>query len=305
MIFRNLVKNTDGSVGRPGVFAKGEEAPGNRFNPIPVSSIVGCMIPETTARATRLLSSIRLAAAATAARRALTDLVLPPQCLACDRRVAGDGGLCPSCWSALRLIERPYCERLGTPFPYDMGAGAESAEAIADPPPFRRCRAVAAFDDVARRLVHGFKYRDRLELATWMGEWMARAGAELVDDADLVVPVPMHGRRLWSRRFNQSASLAAAVAAIAGKPLSTAALLRVKPTRQQVGLTATERDRNVRGAFKVDDDRRLAVAGRSVLLVDDVLTTGATVKAATRALVRAGAAAVDVLVFARVVRGIG
>lgn len=257
------------------------------------------MTSDTAEHAPSRLSPARLAAAVRASRHALTDLVLPPQCLACDRRVAGDGGLCPACWSALRLIERPYCERLGTPFPYDMGAGAESAEAIADPPPFRRCRAVAAFDDVARRLVHGLKYRDRLELATWMGEWMARAGAELVGEADLVVPVPMHGRRLWSRRFNQSASLAAAVAAIAGKPLSTAALLRVKPTRQQVGLTATERDRNVRGAFKVDDDQRLAVAGRSVLLVDDVLTTGATAGEAARTLAAAGAASVQLLTFAR------
>jgi len=245
----------------------------------------------------------RIGAAAGALRHALTDLILPPQCLACDRQVAGDGALCPECWSALRLIERPYCERLGTPFPYDLGAGAESAEAIADPPPFRRCRAVAAFDDVARRLVHGLKYRDRLELAAWMGEWMARAGAEVVAEADLVVPVPMHRRRLWLRRFNQSASLAAAVAERCGKPLSTDALLRVKPTRQQVGLTANERARNVSGALKVPDDRRLKVAGRSILLIDDVYTTGATVKAATRALARAGAAAVDVLVFARVVRG--
>jgi ComF family protein len=151
---------------------------------------------------------------------------------------------------------------------------------------------------------NGLKYRDRLELGGWMGEWMARAGAELVADADLVVPVPMHRWRLWSRRFNQSANLAAAVAGLAGKPLSTEVLVRSRPTRQQVGLTAGERDRNVRGAFKVPDDQRLAVAGRSILVVDDVLTTGATVRAATRALTRAGADSVDVLVFARVVRGL-
>ena len=274
-----------------------------RFNPTPVSSILGCMTADASEPLAKTSSAERMAAAARAAGHALTDLVLPPQCLACDRQVAGDGALCPDCWSALRLIERPYCERLGTPFPYDMGAGAESPEAIADPPPFGRCRAVAAFDDVARRLVHGLKYRDRLELAAWMGEWMARAGAELVVEADLVVPVPMHRRRLWLRRFNQSASLAAAVAERCGKPLSTDALQRIKPTRQQVGLSANERDRNVRGAFKVPDDHRLAVAGRSILLIDDVYTTGATVKAATRVLARAGAASVDVLVFARVVRG--
>jgi predicted amidophosphoribosyltransferase len=158
------------------------------------------MTAAAAAPSSKPLSAARIAATACAARRALTDLILPPQCLACDRRVAGDGGLCPECWSALRLIERPFCERLGTPFPYDMGEGAESAEAIADPPPFRRCRAVAAYDGVARRLVHGLKYRDRLELAGWMGAWMARAGAGLIGDADLVMPVPMHRRRLWCMR---------------------------------------------------------------------------------------------------------
>ena len=235
--------------------------------------------------------------------RALTDLVLPPQCLACQRPVAGQGGLCPVCWSGLRLIERPYCEILGSPFAYDLGEGAVSPEAIADPPPFRRCRAVAAFGDAARQLVHGLKYRDRLDLARYMAGWMARTGAELVADADMIIPVPLYKWRLWSRRFNQSASLAKYVAEAAGRPMSTAALCRIRPTRQQVGLSASERDRNVRGAFKVPENRRLEVAGRSILLVDDVYTTGATVKAATRTLIRAGAAAVDVLVFARVVHG--
>ena len=244
------------------------------------------------------------AAAAGAAMlvRQMADAALPPHCLACQRPVARLGSLCPTCWGELRLIERPYCARLGIPFTYDLGAGALSAEAIADPPPFDRCRAVAAFDDVARKLVHGLKYRDRMELARWMGSWMARAGAELTADADLVVPVPLHRRRLWWRRFNQSAMLAKAIAGATTKPFAAAALVRVKATRQQVGLTAGERDRNVAGAFRVPADERPAGAGRRVLLVDDVYTTGATVKAATRALLRAGAGGVDVLVFAQVVR---
>ncbi len=235
--------------------------------------------------------------------RWLVDLVLPPQCLACRAPVAEIGTLCPACWSRLRLIERPYCERLGIPFAFDLGAGALSAEAIADPPPFDRCRAVAAYDDIARRLVHGLKYRDRLELARWMAGWMARAGADLMDGTDIVVPVPLHRRRLWWRRYNQSALLARRVAERAGRPLANGALVRIRATAQQVGLTADERDRNVRGAFRVPPDQKPAVAGRRVLLVDDVYTTGATVRAATRALVRAGAVAVDVLVFARVVKG--
>jgi ComF family protein len=244
----------------------------------------------------------KLAAAGRRLARALVDLVLPPQCLACARPITQEGALCAGCWSRLRLIERPYCEQLGTPFAYDLGVGALSAEAIADPPPFGRCRAVAAFDDVARQLVHGLKYRDRLELAGWMAGWMVRAGADVLADAEAIVPVPMHRRRLWTRRFNQSAALANLVAARSGKAVVLSALQRVRATRQQVGLTASERDKNVRGAFRVPEAERPAVAGRRVLLVDDVYTTGSTVKAATRALIRAGAASVDILVFARVVR---
>ncbi|MCB1503023.1 MAG: ComF family protein [Bauldia sp.] len=240
---------------------------------------------------------------AAAVGRGLVDLALPPQCLACDRHVAADGGLCAVCWGELRLIERPYCQRLGIPFSYDLGPGALSAEAIADPPPFDRCRSVAHFDAIARRLVHGLKYRDHMELARWMGGWMARAGAELLADADVVVPVPLHRVRLWSRRFNQSAALAQAVAGAGATPFAPTALRRIRATAQQVGLSANERDANVRGAFRVAADETMAVAGRRVLLVDDVYTTGATVKAATRALLRGGAAAVDVLTFARVVRG--
>lgn len=231
------------------------------------------------------------------------DLALPPRCLACDRHVAAEGGLCMVCWGGFRLIERPYCQRLGIPFAYDLGPDALSAEAIADPPPFERCRAVAHFDDVARRLVHGLKYRDHGELARWMGQWMARAGADVVADADLVVPVPLHRFRLWMRRFNQSAALGQVIATRSGRRFAPTLLRRVRATAQQVGLSATDRDRNVRGAFRVSGEDRAALAGRRVLLVDDVYTTGATVKAATRALLRGGAGAVDVMVFARVVRG--
>lgn len=232
----------------------------------------------------------------------LADLALPAQCLACQRPVARLGGLCVLCWGSLGLIEKPYCVRLGLPFAYDLGPGAVSAEAIAEPPPFDRLRAVARFDEVARKLVHGLKYRDRTELARWMGLWMARAGSELLAEADIVVPVPLHRRRLWLRRFNQSAALAGAVADEAGRPMAPMALKRIRATAQQVGLSANERDRNVRGAFQVPAEAKPAIAGRRVLIVDDVYTTGATARAATRALLRGGAARVDVLVFARVVR---
>ncbi len=261
------------------------------------------MSDETEAAPFRAPLLQRIGQGARLAGGGLVDLILPPQCLACDRPVAEMGGLCPACWGGLRLLERPWCQRLGIPFAYDLGSGTLSAEAIADPPPFERCRAVAHFDDVARRLVHGLKYRDRGELARWMGQWMARAGADVVAEADVIVPVPLHRFRLWSRRFNQSAALAQAVARATGGRFTPSVLRRVRATAQQVGLTASERDKNVRGAFRVDPDDRPMIAGRRVLLVDDVYTTGATVKAATRALIRGGAGAVDVLVFARVVRG--
>ncbi|WP_421725402.1 ComF family protein [Bauldia sp.] len=233
----------------------------------------------------------------------LADLALPPQCLACQRTTASHGGLCPACWGELRLIEKPFCPRLAIPFAYDLGPEAVSAEAIADPPPFDRMRAVACFDGVARALVHGLKYRDRTELARWIGGWMARSAVEVLAEADVVVPVPLHRWRLWRRRFNQSAVLARELARTATVPFAPAALQRVRATAQQVGLSATERDRNVRGAFRVPPASRAEIAGKRVVLVDDVYTTGATTRAATRALIRSGATAVDVVVFARVVRG--
>jgi len=231
----------------------------------------------------------RFTGTARAAVRLAVDAVLPPQCLACHNPVGVDGSLCASCWAKLHLIERPYCARLGIPFAYDLGEGALSAEAIADPPPFDRCRAVATFDDVTRSLVHGLKYRDRPELARWMGQWMTRAGGDIVASADAIFA----GCRctvggLWGRRFNQSALLAQAVAAVSGRRFLPLALTRIRATEQQVGMSREARDDNVRGAFRVLPANRPDVFGRRLLLVDDVYTTGATVKAATRALLRRG-----------------
>lgn len=233
----------------------------------------------------------------------LADAVLPPTCLACGVPVVGEGALCASCWGGLSLIERPFCDRLAIPFSYDLGEGALSAEAIADPPPFARLRAVALYDGVARELVHGLKYRDHIELVRWMAGWMRRAGAELVANAEVIVPVPLHWRRLWWRRFNQAAALASEIGVQADRPVSLHSLKRIRPTGRQVGQSRNARNANVRGAFKVDPQRRVEIAGRRVLLVDDVCTTGATLGAVTKALQRGGAAAVDALVFARVAPG--
>jgi ComF family protein len=244
----------------------------------------------------------RLKRAAHAARKlagAALDLALPPLCAVC-REPVENKGLCPACWSKLSFITRPYCERLGIPFVYDPGPGVLSMEAIADPPAYHRARAAVRFDEISRALVHALKYGDRLDLAPLLGRWMSSAGREILAEADALVPVPLHWRRLWARRFNQSAVLAATVSADSGVPVAAAALKRVKATAQQVGLTRTERATNVQGAFRVPDEGKAAVVGRRLVLVDDVLTSGATVEGCTRALLRAGAANVDVLIFARV-----
>lgn len=234
---------------------------------------------------------------------AVLDLVFPPGCLVCRRAVAAHGGLCAACWGEIGLIERPYCERLGTPFDYDHGApGLVSLEAAAHPPVFARARAVARYDaGKARVLAHRLKYYDRLELAEPLGRWMARAGADILADADLIAPVPLHPLRLFSRRFNQSAELARVISRESAVPADTLALERVKPTAPQVGLTRAQRAANLSGAFRVARERAPFVEGRNIVLIDDVLTTGATANAAARALLRARAARVDLLVFARTV----
>jgi ComF family protein len=233
--------------------------------------------------------------------RLALDVALPQLCPSC-REPLGDGaGLCATCWSKLSMIEPPYCARLGIPFTYDPGPGLLSMEAIANPPAYDRARAAVRYDDVARALIHSYKYGDRLDLARLMGGWMARAGRELLEDADGLVPVPLHWRRLWARRFNQSAALAAAISSIGKVPVVHGALKRVRATVQQVGLSKSERADNVQGAFRVPADLKAEIAGRRLILIDDVLTSGATVDTCARALLRAGAAHVDVLVFARVV----
>jgi ComF family protein len=246
------------------------------------------------------------AAASAWSRRAaegVVGLIYPPVCAACSASMGSAQGLCGACWSSLSFIERPYCERLGTPFALDLGGQLISPAAMADPPVFARARAVCGYDDTARALVHRLKYGDRIELAITMGRMMTLAGRELIAEADLIAPVPLHRWRLWRRRFNQAAALAGVIGERTGLPVDLAALARVKRTRPQVGLSRNERADNLQGALRVAEAARPRIEGKRVLLVDDVLTTGSTANASARALLRSGASAVDLLTFTRVIPG--
>lgn len=236
---------------------------------------------------------------------AVLDQLYPPLCLHCDAAVATADALCARCFAQLRPISAPCCPVLGLPFEIPLGPEARSAEAIADPPPFRRARSAVLYNEVARKLVARLKYGDRPELARFCARLMARAGRELWDDAPVIVPVPLHRVRQLERRYNQSAELARALGRLTGLRVEPGLVTRTRRTRQQVGLSAEARQRNVAGAFTARPDAAMRLRGRSVVLLDDVITTGATVKAVTRALNRAGIDQVDVISFARVAPGAG
>ena len=239
---------------------------------------------------------------------AIADAIIPPVCLACSKPVSGHDSLCAQCWRGIAFIRPPLCDRLGWPMPFGGAIGASggpliSAAAAASPPDYNRARAVAVFNaetengerSVLRDLVHGLKYADRMEASGLFGRWLVEAGRELFPGTGLIVPVPLTRWRLMRRQFNQAALLAKEVSSATGIPADALLLLKTKTTPTQVGLTREQRRLNVRGAFAVPKHRRPAVEGRNVLLIDDVITTGATVEACARALTAAGAARVDVL----------
>ena len=246
--------------------------------------------------------------AARAARRlgaAILDQLYPPVCLHCEAAVAEADALCATCFVQLRPITAPLCPRLGIPFEVALGPDALSAEAIADPPLFDRARSAVLYNDVARRLVSRLKYGDRPELARFCARLMAAAGRELWESGPVLLPVPLHRWRQFERRYNQSTELARAVARITGLEVDPSLVSRVRQTRQQVGLSAGQRQRNVAGAFAVHPDALSRLKGRGVVIVDDVITTGSTVQAVTRALKKAGLSRIDVISFARVTIGQG
>ena len=237
------------------------------------------------------------------AGRSVLDLLYPPLCIACREYVSEPGSLCPECWRKLHFLDGPVCATCGLPFEIDPGADTLCAGCHAYPPAFDKARAVLCYDDASRKSILALKHADRLDLVPAFGRWLERVGQELLIQSDFIVPVPLHRFRLWKRRYNQSAELARALSRFGSLPVDPYLLCRTRSTPSQGDMpSASARRRNVRGAFAVLDNRRNAVDGKQILLIDDVLTTGATVNACAKALKRAGARKVFVLALARVVR---
>jgi len=232
--------------------------------------------------------------------RAVVDGVLPPRCLACGETIEEPDALCGRCWGGITFFTAPWCVVCGLPFAHPMGADALCGACARQQPSWDRARAVFRYDKNSRRLVLGMKHGDRTHLAGAFGRWMHRAGGEVLAGADLLVPVPLHWTRLFQRRYNQAALLAQAVRSAGGPPVAADWLARRRRTPAQGHLGPAARERNVCGAFAMRAGR--SVAGKRVVIIDDVMTTGATVEECARVLKRAGAVSVGVLTLARALR---
>jgi len=234
---------------------------------------------------------------AQAAWRGALDMLFPPQSLDGGPRPLA-GGFSAEAWSRIRFLDGPVCDGCGTPFEFDPGARCAACQA--KPRAFDAARAACLYDETSRDPILKLKHADRLDLAPVFARWLSRTARELIDEADAIAPVPLHPLRLLGRRYNQAAEIARPLSALTGTPYLPDALVRRRATATQGGKSGSGRRRNVAGAFEVPASRRKQVEGLRFLLVDDVLTTGATAEGCARALKAAGAARVDLAVVARV-----
>ncbi|PZO66969.1 MAG: amidophosphoribosyltransferase [Paracoccus denitrificans] len=227
-------------------------------------------------------------------------IVYPAQCPGCAAVVDRDGALCPDCWSRSEFITGVCCVRCAVPLPGQTGEGLECDDCAAVPPPWREGAAAMVYDGPGRDMVLALKHGERLDLAPTLGFWLARAAVRMIAADTLIVPIPVHPRRLLRRKYNQALLLSSHVARLTGAVHAPAALRRVRHTPAQDHRSAEERRENLRDALRVSDAGQ--INGRHVVLIDDVMASGATMTTATGALLKAGAAWVDVAVFARAVK---
>jgi ComF family protein len=239
--------------------------------------------------------------AANGAQRCL-NLLLPPRCIVTGRIVDRQGVISHEAWQALSFIGAPLCACCGMPFSFAAEAGQRCGSCLAQLPYYEKARTALVYDDASREMILRFKHADSLHAVHSFVPWLQRAGAEILNDADVIVPVPLHRWRLWKRRYNQAAVLAQALGRAHAIAFMPDALIRTRATPPQGHMNAGERRKNVRNAFAVNPRRSDALKGRRIALIDDVLTTGSTAEECAKTLKKAGAASVSVLALARVVR---
>lgn len=229
----------------------------------------------------------------------LLNLFFPPKCLSCQTLVAKTGSLCAHCWNQMEFVHQPLCVQCGHPFEFSLTEDTLCGECVANPPPYRKARTVCMYNDISRNIVTGLKYSDRTYIAPYIARWMTRNGQSLLEEADYIVPVPLHRLRLFTRRYNQALLLANTIGKQTGIPLMHNLLKRKRHTPPQAGLTRNQRLKNVTGAFTIRSKYHKRICQKHIVLIDDVMTTGATIHACTRALLKAGAVRVDVITFSR------
>jgi ComF family protein len=237
----------------------------------------------------------------------LVDFILPPRCIVTGDIVDKQGMISPQAWSNLRFISMPQCACCGIPFDFEfegdnLEIGASCAACLKDKPVYHKARAALVYDDASRALILPFKHGDKTHFALGFIPWLKQAGAALIDQADIIMPVPLHRFRLLQRRFNQAGIMAHYLAKACDKPCLLGGIERIRATPTQGHLRVKERQKNVRRAFAIPPKYREGIKGKAILLVDDVFTTGATVNECTKALLGAGAMRVDVLTLTRVVK---
>lgn len=230
----------------------------------------------------------------------LLNFLMPPRCFVTGEAVAEQGALSPELWRALRFVTGTQCQQCGVSMPESYAEDMICGACHAYPPPYHRARAILHYDDASKRMILGFKHGDKTHMAKPLAAWMARVGAELIHDCDVIIPVPLHPFRLFRRRYNQAALLAQNIARQTGKPLDLKTLQRTRHTKVQGHLSGKDRHKNIKGAFALLENNTDKIKGKKILLIDDVYTSGATVKECARVLLLGGAVQVDILTLAKV-----